>query len=158
MPTEEYVSSPHPTGPEEKRGDDENDPFLSDKPIFTSVSSDNDNSGGEIVRSSSKASSSRSPAFLPGMLVLVGVVIVTVLVTIRRMAIHRYYLSKPLRTRDDDNDKNEDDKSGSTNTFIVEDIEVSTNGFVSNLSNFIRDFEIDLGGNDNNFATKKNGR
>ena len=74
------------------------------------------------------------------------------------MAIHRYYLSKPLRTRDDDNDKNEDDKSGSTNTFIVEDIEVSTNGFVSNLSNFIRDFEIDLGGNDNNFATKKNGR
>ena len=158
LPTEEYVSSPHPTGPEEKRGDDENDPFLSDKPIFTSVSSDNDNSGGEIVRSSSKASSSRSPAFLPGMLVLVGVVIVTVLVTIRRMAIHRYYLSKPLRTRDDDNDKNEDDKSGSTNTFIVEDIEVSTNGFVSNLSNFIRDFEIDLGGNDNNFATKKNGR
>ncbi len=159
LPTEEYISSPNPTGPEEKRGDDEDPPFLSDKPIFVSVSSENDNNEGEIVRSSSNASSNRSSAFLPGIVVLVGVVIiVSALVTIRRMAIHRYYRSKPLRTRDDDNDKDEDDKSGSTNTFIVEDIEVSTNGFVSNLSNFIRDFEIDLGGNDNNFATKKHGR
>lgn len=154
LPTEYYVSSPNPTDQEEKRGNNQQDdfnPVVIKTPIFISSAVDNDDSGGEVVRSSSKASSSgRSPAFLPGILVLVGVMIVTVLVTMRRMAIHRYYSSKPLPTRDDDTDN----KSGSSSTFI-EDIEVSTNGFMSNVNNLLRDYEIDLGGDDNNSATTK---
>jgi hypothetical protein len=80
--------------------------------------------------------------------------IVSVLVTVRRMAIHRYYSSKPLPTRDDDMDE----KSGSSSTFI-EDIEVNTNGFMANLTNFLRDYEIDLGGDSENSSTPtKKGR
>ena len=157
-PTEYYVSSPHPTDQEEKRdsNEEDNSNLVSiNTPIFVSSSVDNDN--GEIVRSSSKTTSSgRSPAFLPGILVLVGVMIVSVLVTVRRIAIRRFYSSKPLPTRDDDMDQ----KSDSSNTFM-EDIEVSTNGFISNINHFLRgDYEIDLGGDDENSSTptKKNRR
>ena len=157
-PTEYYVSSPHPTDQEEKRdsNEEDNSNLVSiNTPIFVSSSVDNDN--GEIVRSSSKTTSSgRSPAFLPGILVLVGVMIVSVLVTVRRIAIRRFYSSKPVPTRDDDMDQ----KSDSSNTFM-EDIEVSTNGFISNINHFLRgDYEIDLGGDDENSSTptKKNRR
>ena len=157
-PTEYYVSSPHPTDQEEKRdsNEEDNSNLVSiNTPIFVSSSVDNDN--GEIVRSSSKTTSSgRSPAFLPGILVLVGVMIVSVLVTVRRIAIRRFYSSRPLPTRDDDMDQ----KSDSSNTFM-EDIEVSTNGFISNINHFLRgDYEIDLGGDDENSSTptKKNRR
>ena len=82
--------------------------------------------------------------------------IVSVLVTVRRIAIRRFYSSKPVPTRDDDMDQ----KSDSSNTFM-EDIEVSTNGFISNINHFLRgDYEIDLGGDDENSSTptKKNRR
>ena len=164
-PTEYYVSSPHPTDQEEKRDGDEQDDLnlvVIKTPIFISSSVDNDDVSGDVGRSSSRASSattsSRSPAFLPGILVLVGVLIVTALVTVRRMVIHRHYLSKPLRTRDDDLEKDDmDQKSGSMSTFM-EDVEVSTNGFISNINNLLFDYEIDLGGADNNATPKKNRR
>lgn len=159
-PTEYYVSSPHPTDQEEKEYLNKQNLVDSQTPIFITSSVDNDESGNEVVRSSFKASSATSsgtsPAFVPGILVLVGVMIVTALVTLRRMAIHRHYLSKPLRTRDDDLDK-DDQKSGSISTFM-EDVEVSTNGFISNINNLLFDYEIDLGDDDNNATSKKNRR
>jgi Gametolysin peptidase M11 len=152
-PTYLYVSSSNPTDQEEKRGDDgdEFNPVVIKTPIFISSSTEEigqqpDTSSTEKpVRSSSKAKATGNPIFLPVLLALVGVAVLSVLVTVRRMTIHRYYSSKPLRTNDDTDD-DADVKSDRTGKTFLDDMEVSTNVMVANFSSLLRDYEVDLGG------------